>query len=145
MARSRSGARVDQDALGMPNPPKFGGISTNIRNLASPHWRRWTNRRTVVSCRPRAFRNTTTRPSESLKSPDGSPHPMAGKKDVVCSRSPVTALFAFAGIWTRGKARVAQKANPIGRTSRLWFSDCSPQYRGACSTPKATPSFSRRR
>ena len=27
---------------GMPGPPQFGGAPiTNIRNLGSPHWRRW--------------------------------------------------------------------------------------------------------
>ena len=26
---------------GMPNPPQFGGYSTNFRNVRSPHWRRW--------------------------------------------------------------------------------------------------------
>src|SRR6478672_3935429 len=26
---------------GMPNPPQFPGLSTNIRNATSPHWRRW--------------------------------------------------------------------------------------------------------
>jgi putative SOS response-associated peptidase YedK len=26
---------------GMPNPPQFGGYNTNIRNVRSPHWRRW--------------------------------------------------------------------------------------------------------
>ena len=26
---------------GMPNPPQFGGFQTNIRNVKSPHWRRW--------------------------------------------------------------------------------------------------------
>ena len=26
---------------GMPNPPQFPGITTNIRNTNSPHWRRW--------------------------------------------------------------------------------------------------------
>src|SRR5947207_12911508 len=25
----------------MPNPPQFPGITTNIRNTNSPHWRRW--------------------------------------------------------------------------------------------------------
>ncbi|MDB5688079.1 MAG: hypothetical protein JWR77_2668 [Rhizorhabdus sp.] len=26
---------------GMPTPPQFPGISTNIRNVPSPCWRRW--------------------------------------------------------------------------------------------------------
>jgi len=27
---------------GMPGPPQFGGAPiTNIRNVKSPHWRRW--------------------------------------------------------------------------------------------------------
>jgi hypothetical protein len=26
---------------GMPNPPQFPGITTNIRNTNSPHWQRW--------------------------------------------------------------------------------------------------------
>ena len=26
---------------GMPNPPQYPGITTNVRNTRSPHWRRW--------------------------------------------------------------------------------------------------------
>ena len=36
--------------LGMPGPPQFGGQPvTNIRNVASPHWRGWLARGTVAS------------------------------------------------------------------------------------------------
>jgi len=91
----------DQDALGMPNPPKFRGISTNIRNLASPHWRAGpTGERCLVSATSFFPEYNDEANPKSLKSPDGSPHPMAGKKMSCGSRSPSRPLFAFAGIWT---------------------------------------------
>jgi hypothetical protein len=42
----RRGADGDRELVmarwGMPGPPQFGGQPvTNIRNLSSPHWRRW--------------------------------------------------------------------------------------------------------
>ncbi len=37
---------------GMPCPPQFGNTAvTNIRNTASPHWRRWLGPRAVAWCR----------------------------------------------------------------------------------------------
>jgi len=42
----RVGADEDRELVmarwGMPGPPQFGGAPiTNIRNVKSPHWRRW--------------------------------------------------------------------------------------------------------
>ena len=35
---------------GMPGPPQFGGAPiTNIRNLRSPHWRRWLGQASLPS------------------------------------------------------------------------------------------------
>src|SRR5438105_604526 len=45
---------------GMPNPPQFPGITTNIRNTNSPHWRRWLAPRAVASCHLRPSANTLT-------------------------------------------------------------------------------------
>jgi hypothetical protein len=39
--RQRRRARIDHDALGHAEPAAFPGITTNIRNTKSPHWRRW--------------------------------------------------------------------------------------------------------
>lgn len=36
-----SGRELIKMRWGLPNPPQFGGINTNIRNPPSPHWRRW--------------------------------------------------------------------------------------------------------
>ena len=42
VVRVREGAReLTMMRWGMPNPPQFPGITTNIRNTNSPHWRRW--------------------------------------------------------------------------------------------------------
>jgi putative SOS response-associated peptidase YedK len=42
----RRGAHGERELVmarwGMPGPPEFGGQQvTNIRNVGSPHWRRW--------------------------------------------------------------------------------------------------------
>jgi putative SOS response-associated peptidase YedK len=92
---------------------QHGGINTNIRNPLSPHWRRWTKPANpkndpTVETRNRclvpatSFSEYDDKPNpRSLKNPDGSPHPMAGKKDVVWfALDKSRPLFSFAGIWT---------------------------------------------
>jgi hypothetical protein len=57
--------------------------------------------------------NDTANPKSS-KSADGSPHPMAGKKDVVWfALSHDRPLFAFAGIWTIYPGERGTKSNPV--------------------------------
>jgi putative SOS response-associated peptidase YedK len=69
----------------MPGPFQFGGAPvTNIRNANSPHWRRWlrSEARCLVPVNSFSEYNDVANP-KSLKSEDGTQHPMAGKKDVV--------------------------------------------------------------
>jgi putative SOS response-associated peptidase YedK len=100
---------------GMPNPPQFGGYNTNIRNTKSPHWRRWLKpeSRCLVPASSFSEYNDAANP-KSLKNPDGTPHAMAGKKDVVWfALSPERPAFAFAGMWTLWNGTRGTKANPI--------------------------------
>jgi putative SOS response-associated peptidase YedK len=107
---------------GMPNPPQFPGISTNIRNVSSPHWRRWLKpeSRCLVPATSFSEYNDIANP-KSLKDDTGAPHPMAGKKDVVWfALSPERPLFAFAGIWTDWTGTRGTKANPVEGDHRLY-------------------------
>jgi putative SOS response-associated peptidase YedK len=100
---------------GMPNPPQYPGITTNIRNTNSPHWRRWLapGSRCLVPANSFSEYNDLANP-KSLKNDDGSPHPMAGKKDVVWfALSPDRPLFAFAGLWTPWQGTRGTKAKPV--------------------------------
>ncbi|MEH2480171.1 putative SOS response-associated peptidase YedK [Nitrobacteraceae bacterium AZCC 2146] len=100
---------------GMPNPPQFGGYSTNIRNTKSPHWRRWLKpqSRCLVPATSFSEYNNVANP-KSLMNDDGTPHAMAGKKDVVWfALSPERPLFAFAGMWMPWNGPRGTKANPI--------------------------------
>jgi putative SOS response-associated peptidase YedK len=57
--------------------------------------------------------NDTANP-KSLKNEDGTPHPMAGKKDVVWfALSEDRPLCAFAGIWTEWVGARGTKANRL--------------------------------
>ncbi len=72
---------------GMPGPPKFGGAPiTNIRNVTSPHWRRWLGKgsRCIVPA-------TSFCEYEDTK-PRKTPTWFALSED--------RPLFAFAGVWT---------------------------------------------
>ncbi|ABE37250.1 protein of unknown function DUF159 [Rhodopseudomonas palustris BisB5] len=128
---------------GMPGPPQFGGIPvTNIRNTKSPHWRRWLKpeNRCLVPATSFSEYNATANP-KSLTYPDGSPHPMAGKKDVVWfALSPERPLFAFAGIWTEWTGTRGTKANPVEGAHLLYgFLTTEPNAIVAPIHPKAMP------
>lgn len=101
---------------GMPSPPQFAGPPiTNIRNTASPHWRRWLKpeSRCLVPFTSFSEYNDTANP-KSLKNGDGSPHPMAGKKDVVWfALDSDRPLAAFAGIYTPWSGTRGTKKEPI--------------------------------
>ena len=84
---------------GMPGPEKFGALPcTNIRNVASPHWRGWLKKehRCLV-------------PATAFSEPSGTKpavwHWFA--RDV--SRTP----FAFAGIWRPWTGTRGTKSNPV--------------------------------
>jgi len=87
---------------GLPNPPQFGGYNTNIRNIASPHWRRW------MKPESRCLVPVT---SFSEYAPE--PNPATGKKDIVWfSIDDSRPLFAFAGIWTEWDGARGPKSKP---------------------------------
>jgi putative SOS response-associated peptidase YedK len=89
---------------GMPPPPKFGDAPvTNIRNLASPHWRGW--------LKPE---NRCLVPANSFSEYSPERNPETGKKDVVWfALSDSRPLFAFAGIWTEFKGGRGTKSKPV--------------------------------
>ena len=87
----RAGADGERELVmarwGMPGPPKFGGAPiTNIRNVKSPHWRRWLGKgsRCIVPA-------TSFCEYEDTK-PRKTPTWFALSED--------RPLFAFAGVWT---------------------------------------------
>lgn len=87
---------------GMPNPPAYGGWQTNIRNVKSPHWRRW--------LKPE---NRCLVPFTSFSEFAPEKNPATGKKDVVWfAVSDERPLFAFAGIWTVFHGERGTKSQP---------------------------------
>lgn len=96
VVRAGDGRRsLDLMHWGMPNPPQFGGYNTNIRNVGSPHWRRWMK----PECRCLV-------PVTSFSEYAPEPNPATGKKDIVWfALAPDRPLFAFAGIWTEWTGR----------------------------------------
>ena len=96
---------------GMPGPPQFGGAPiTNIRNVKSPHWRRWLGKgsRCVV-------------PATSFcEYADTKPR----KTPIWFALSEDRPLFAFAGLWTpwQRRARPEERARR-GRSRALRLPD----------------------
>jgi putative SOS response-associated peptidase YedK len=88
----------------MPPPPKFGGPPvTNIRNMASPHWRGW--------LKPE---NRCLAPANGFAEYAPEPNLEAKKKDVVWfALNEDRPLFAFAGIWTEFKGDRGTKSKPV--------------------------------
>jgi putative SOS response-associated peptidase YedK len=116
---------------GMPTPPQFlvgkktdPGV-TNIRNLSSSHWRRWTGveSRCVVPF---------TSFSENEHLPDGSKPPVWFAFDE--SRP----LAFFAGIWTRWKSVRKVKEGEV-ETDIYAFLTCPPNVEVGAIHPKAMP------
>jgi putative SOS response-associated peptidase YedK len=88
---------------------------TNARYLDKNYWTLWLDpaHRCLVPATSFSEFNDTANP-KSLKNPDGSPHEMAGKKDVVWfALSPERPLFAFAGLWRPWSGTRGTKAKPI--------------------------------
>lgn len=72
---------------GMPSPPQYGGAPvTNIRNVKSPHWRRWLG-----------VENRCVVPSTSFCEWTGE---KGSKRKVWFAINPEQPLYFFAGIWT---------------------------------------------
>ena len=75
---------------GMPPPQRMPGLTTNIRNTTSPHWRMW--------LKPE---NRCLVPANSFAEYAPAPNPQTKKKDVVWfALNNERRLFAIAGIWT---------------------------------------------
>jgi putative SOS response-associated peptidase YedK len=92
---------------GMPGPPQFGGAPvTNIRNTASPHWRRW------LSPASRCLVPVTS----FCEYEDAKPR----KTPTWFAPDETRPLFFFAGIWTSWHGVRGTKANPVEGTHRLY-------------------------
>lgn len=85
---------------GMPGPPQFGGRPvTNIRNLLSPHWRRWLGPMSRCIVPATAFcEYDDTKPKKT-------PNWFALAED--------RPLFAFAGLWTPWTGLRGPKSAPV--------------------------------
>lgn len=119
---------------GMPSPQfalkgkKVDKGVTNVRNTASPHWRRWlgVEHRCVV-------------PATEFAEPSPKPDPETGRKGnhwfaVDEDRS----LFVFAGIWTNWTSTRKLKEGEIN-TDFFGFLTCEPNSVVAPIHPKAMP------
>src|SRR3954453_10269195 len=84
---------------GMPNPPQYPGITTNIRNTKSPHWRRWLGPESRCLVPFNAF----------CEYADTKPRKMPKWFAINTSRP----LIAFAGIWTPWSGIRGTKTNPV--------------------------------
>jgi putative SOS response-associated peptidase YedK len=112
---------------GMPGPPQFGAAPiTNIRNTASPHWRRWlgpANRCLVPVTSFCEWEDTKPRKTPTwFALDDGRP------------------LFCFAGIWTPWFGTRGTKADPVAGDHLLYgFLTTQPNAEVAPIHPKAMP------
>jgi putative SOS response-associated peptidase YedK len=84
---------------GMPSPPRFRGIATNIRNTKSPHWRRWLKPESRCLVPMSSFcEYADTKPRKTPK---------------WFAIDETRPLVAFAGIWTEWTGVRGTKANPV--------------------------------
>ncbi|OYY04921.1 MAG: DUF159 family protein [Acidocella sp. 35-58-6] len=92
---------------GMPGPPQFGGAPiTNIRNTASPHWKRWLG--PASRCLVPATSFCEWEDTKPRKTPTW------------FALSDERPLFAFAGIWTTWTGTRGTKAEPVTGEHRLY-------------------------
>ncbi len=92
---------------GMPGPPQFGGAPvTNIRNVKSPHWRRWLGKGSRCIVPATSFcEYEDTKPRET-------PIWFAPAED--------RPLFAFAGLWTPRRGVRGPKSAPVDGEHELF-------------------------
>ena len=92
---------------GMPGPPQFGGAPvTNIRNLNSPHWRRWVGRGSRCIVPATSFcEYADTKPKKT-------PTWFALGED--------RPLFVFAGLWTPWRGVRGPKSAPVEGVHELF-------------------------
>jgi putative SOS response-associated peptidase YedK len=112
---------------GMPYPPQFGTAAvTNIRNTASPHWRRWLGPA-----------NRCLVPATSFcEWEDARPRKTPTWFALAESRP----LFCFAGIWTTWTGTRGTKADPVIGEHRLFgFLTTEPNAEVRAIHPKAMP------
>jgi len=92
---------------GMPGPPQFGGQPvTNIRNVASPHWRGW------LGARNRCVVPATSFCEYADTKPRKTPIWFALGED--------RPLFAFAGLWTRWRGVRGPKSAAVEGEHELY-------------------------
>ncbi|NEY89473.1 SOS response-associated peptidase [Tabrizicola oligotrophica] len=132
LRRSATGLRLSMARWGMPTPPQFldgkrtdPGV-TNIRNLASPHWRRWlgVEQRCLVPFT--SFSEFDSRPG----APRNHPVWFALGQD--------RPLACFAGIWTDWTSVRKLKEGPVTATL-FGFLTCAPNREVERIHPKAMP------
>jgi putative SOS response-associated peptidase YedK len=107
----RRGAEGERELVparwGMPGPPQFGGQPvTNIRNVASPHWRGW------LGARNRCVVPATSFCEYADTKPRKTPIWFALAED--------RPLFAFAGLWTRWRGARGPKSAPVEGEHELY-------------------------
>ncbi len=128
IVRMADGAReLTTMRWGMPGPPQFGGAPiTNIRNTASPHWRRW------LGPASRCLVPVTSFCEYADTKPKKTPTWFA----LDDSRP----LFAFAGIWTPWRGTRGTKANPV-EGEHLLYGFLTTEANGVVGPvhPKAMP------
>ena len=112
---------------GMPCPPRFGGAPiTNIRNVKSPHWRRWLrpeSRCLVPFTSFCEYADTKPRKTPTWFAFDNS-RPLA----------------VFAGVWTTWHGRRGTKANPVEGEHQLFgFLTTDANAEVGAVHPKAMP------
>jgi putative SOS response-associated peptidase YedK len=112
---------------GMPSPPTFGAAPiTNIRNVKSPHWRRWLkpeNRCVVPWTSFCEYADTKPRKTPTWFALDDS-RPLA----------------VFAGLWATWHGVRGTKANPVeGKHQLFGFLTCEANAEIGAIHPKAMP------
>lgn len=122
---------------GMPTPPRFlatpdapdSGV-TNIRNTASPHWRRWLG-----------VANRCLVPATAFSEYGQAPDPATGRKPIVWfATAPAQPLFFMAGIWTPWQGTRGSGRSPRPGDHQLFaFLTCEANAVVGAVHPKAMP------
>jgi putative SOS response-associated peptidase YedK len=107
----RTGADGERELVmgrwGMPGPPQYSGVPvTNIRNVSSPHWRGWLDKR-----------NRCLVPASSFcEYADTKPR----KTPIWFALGEDRPLFAFAGLWASWRGARGPKSAPIEGEHQLF-------------------------